>query len=185
MKILNLYSSATGNTEKIALSINKAFTDNFFDVTTINVMKDDLVDILEFDVIFVGSGVYAALPHKAMNDYLKKLTAIGMKEVDGVMPIMPASPRLKNKYAVVYCTYGGAHTGINEAIPAVKYIGQLFDHYGFPICDEWYIVGEFVPEKMAHFNTNGRLGNIQGRPNKNDLDEVYQKTVGFINTYLN
>ena len=65
--------------------------------------------------------------------------------------LKPASPRLPDKKAVVYCTYGGAHTGVNEAIPAVKYMAQLFDHLGFMILDEWYFVGEYVPEKFKDF----------------------------------
>ena len=30
---------------------------------------------------------------------------------------------LRKGKTVIYCTYGGTHTGINEAIPAVKYMG--------------------------------------------------------------
>ncbi len=34
-------------------------------------------------------------------------------------------------------------TGLNEAIPAGKYAGQFFDHLGFEVLDEWYILSEF------------------------------------------
>ncbi len=33
--------------------------------------------------------------------------------------------------------------GLNEAIPAGKYAGQFFDHLGFEVLDEWYILSEF------------------------------------------
>ena len=56
--------------------------------------------------------------------------------------IRPCSPRLPGKRAVIYCTYGGVHTGFNEAIPAVKFCGQLFDHLGITILDEWYFIGD-------------------------------------------
>ena len=62
--------------------------------------------------------------------------------------LKPASPRLPGKKTVVYCTYGGAHTGVKEAIPAVKYMAQLFDHLGFMILDEWCFVGEYVPKNL-------------------------------------
>ena len=81
-----------------------------------------------------------------------------------------ASPRRAHKKVVVYCTYGGAHTGVNEAIPAVKFMGQLFDHLGFEIVAEWYYIGRYPAQgRMKDFSTSGRLGDITGRPNDADL----------------
>jgi len=74
------------------------------------------------------------------------------------------------KYALVFCTYSGPHTGINEAIPAVKYVGQFFEHLGFTVLDEICVVGEFHGSLEA--STEGRMGDIRGRPNRADLDRV-------------
>ncbi|MBW1646195.1 MAG: hypothetical protein JRJ56_07725 [Deltaproteobacteria bacterium] len=93
--------------------------------------------------------------------------------------IKPAAPRI-DKGAIVYCTYGGVHTGINEAVPAVKYMGQLFDHLGFEILAEWYFVGEYHPEKYRQMSFGGRLGDIAGRPHEADLLEVEQKVRGIM-----
>ena len=71
---------------------------------------------------------------------------------------------------LIFCTYSGPHTGINEAIPAGKYAGQFFEHLGFTVLDEWYIVGEFHGNERA--STMGRLGDIRGRPNQQDLAQV-------------
>ncbi len=59
-------------------------------------------------------------------------------------------------------------------------MGQLFDHLGFEILDEWYFVGEFLPEKMRKMSLSGRLGNITGRPDEKDLQEVEQKVRGIM-----
>ncbi|MCG8619453.1 MAG: hypothetical protein MI802_24795 [Desulfobacterales bacterium] len=179
MKVLNLFSSKGGNTQKVAETIDAASNALKHDVTTLSISSSsETVDILAYDFIFIGSGVYACMPPKAMNTFLGDMGKKGMENGS----IQPASPRIPGKYAVIYATYGGFHTGINEAIPCVKHIGQVFDHYGFQILDEWYIVGAFLPKKMESFNMTGRLGDITGRPNDADLKEVFQKTVGILNT---
>ena len=79
----------------------------------------------------------------------------------------------------MYSSFGGGHTGVNEAVPAVKYMGQLFDHLGYEILSEWYFVGEFHG-RLQHLSTTGRLGNIQGRPNEADLRDVYERVMGIL-----
>ena len=49
-------------------------------------------------------------------------------------------------------------------------MGQFFEHIGFEIAAEWYIVGEFHGSEEN--STIGRLGNIKGRPNQQDLATV-------------
>lgn len=94
--------------------------------------------------------------------------------------IRPCAPRLNGKKAVIYCTYAGVHTGINEAVPAVKFTGQLFDHVGFSIVDEWYVVGDFQQEGFAAMNTGGRYGTITGRPDERDLDDIAHRVRGIL-----
>jgi hypothetical protein len=60
-------------------------------------------------------------------------------------------------------------------IPAVKYMGQLFDHMGSVIIGEWYMVGEYKTEKLRSNSVGGRLGDIRGRPNQADLEEIAEK----------
>lgn len=182
MKILNLYSSLNGNTKKVAQEIEKGCMERSSFVDTINIDKvEDLVDILDYDLIFIGSGVYTWLPSKKMLRWVERQLEYARKS--GL--ILPNSPKLRGKFACVYSTYAGPHTGKGEAVPAVKYMGQLFDHMGITIADEWYIPGEFIPPNMRSFNTNGRLGNIEGRPNKDDLKAIYEKTSGLIKSLEN
>ena len=58
-------------------------------------------------------------------------------------------------------------------------MGQLFDHLGYEILGEWFIVGEFRG-KLAYLSESGRLGNIQGRPNEADLQDVAEKVRGVL-----
>ena len=52
------------------------------------------------------------------------------------------------------------------------YAGQFFEHLGFTVAGEWYIVGEFHGSLAA--STQGKLGDIRGRPNEDDLRTVRQ-----------
>jgi flavorubredoxin len=177
MKVLNLYFSATGNTEKVAMRIGEAVQEIGREVDTLKVTGKDIeIDILNYDFVFAGSGVYAQLPGKPLIELFKKL----MQKYRKAGEVKPTSPRRPSAYAIVYCTYGGAHTGINEAIPAVKYMGQLFDHLGYTIMAEWYIVGEYKTERLRGHSVAGRLGDIRGRPNEEDLRDVAARVKGIL-----
>ncbi len=177
MKILNLYFSSTGNTEKVAQRVTATVQQLGHEINTIKIAGDQDVDLLSYDFIFVGSGVYQWLPGKPMQEFiagrLAHYTASG--------EIKYASPRRAQKKVIVYCTYGGAHTGANEAIPAVKFLGQLFDHLGFEIVGEWYLIGQYPDTgRFKGFSSLGRLGNITGRPNEADLAELAQRVTGIL-----
>jgi flavodoxin len=181
MKVLNLYHSQTQNTLKVAETIEKAARDAGCDVKTMQAKPGaDSVQLLEYDLIFIGSGVYAWLPGKAMIEWLGERAKENMQEFGGTGLFKPGSPRLSGKYYAVYCTFGGSHTGINEAIPAVKYMGQLFDHLGLTNAAEWYIPGAYHVPKLKHHNIEGRLGDISNRPNENDLASITEKVKGLI-----
>jgi hypothetical protein len=55
-------------------------------------------------------------------------------------------------------------------VPVGEYLGQLFEHLGFRVAGKWYTVGEF--HKRLDMSTQGRLGDIRGRPNDADLQQV-------------
>ena len=82
----------------------------------------------------------------------------------------------------MFCTYSGPHTGINEAIPVGKYMGQFFEHLGFEVAREWYIVGEF--HGREDHSTMGKLGDIRGRPNEQDLAGVESDVSELVSSIL-
>jgi hypothetical protein len=79
------------------------------------------------------------------------------------------------KNALIFCTYSGPHTGINEAIPAGLYAGQFFEHIGFTVLDEWYVLSEFHGHENA--STKGRMGDIRGKPTEEDLMKIKEDTI--------
>jgi hypothetical protein len=171
MRILNLYHSQTGNTEKIARRIAETATSLGHTVDTLQAEKELESDLLEYDFFFVGSGVYQWLPGKPLLDFLRN----ARQRYSQAGLIRPCSPRLSGKHAVIYCTYGGVHTGMNEAVPAVKFCGQLFDHLGITVLDEWYYIGDFKDAAFKKHNTVGRFGDITGRPDERDLREIFER----------
>ncbi len=180
MNVLNLYFSSTGNTEKVAIKIQDTIMELGHKVETVKVTSGDMdVDVLKFDFAFVGSGVYGQLPGDPMIELHRKL----LRKYNKAGEVKPASPRRSMANVVVYCTYGGVHTGINEAIPAVKFMGQLYDHLGYNIVGEWYIVGEYKTDRSRNHSIGGRLGDIRGRPNTKDLKEVAEKVKGILKAY--
>lgn len=59
-------------------------------------------------------------------------------------------------------------------------MGQLFDHLGYTILDEWYVIGEYKTERLQDMSVSGRLGDIRGRPNERDLRDVDERVKGVL-----
>jgi hypothetical protein len=180
MEVLNLYCSVTGNTEKVAQRIHESAEGLGHRVNTVRVRSDDTdVDILEYDFVFVGSGVYAQFPGKPLMGLYRRLFQMYRERNE----IKAAAPRRPSRGAVVYCTYGGGHTGVNEAVPTVTYMGQLLDHLGYSIVAEWYVIGEYKTERLRTLSVDGRLGDIRGRPNESDLNDVAERVKGVLRSW--
>ena len=175
MKVLNLYYSQGGNTARVAERISQAAAEAGHEVDTVVVDAEIDVDVLAYDVVFAGSGVYQWLPGKPLMAGFGAL----LKRYSEAGEVKPCSPRRSGKKAVVYCTYGGPHTGVNEAVPAAKWMGQLFDHLGIEVVAEWYVVGAFHGESHP-MGTGGRLGDVRGRPSEDDLRAVAEQVRGIL-----
>ena len=166
MNALIIYWSATGNTKKVAETIHNTLKNRGVD-STLKVVKDaGDEELFDYDLVFIGSPSYMWHPPELVDKYVKD--KMDFYRERGA--IKPCAPKVPGKKAVVFVTYSGPHTGINEAIPAGKYLGQFFEHLGFDMAGEWYIVGEF--HNSEENSTKGVLGDIRGRPNHQDLDKV-------------
>jgi flavorubredoxin len=168
MKAAVVYWSKTGNTEKVAEVVRESLESRELEVDYLRAENAMDLDYYEYDLICLGFPSYSWHPPKPVDEFLtehhRRYRKLGRIKV--------GSPRLAGKFAVVFCTYAGPHTGIDEATPAGKYAGQFFDHLGFTVLDELYVVGQAQSEEA---NTKGRLGDIRGRPNRDDLEEVRQR----------
>jgi flavodoxin len=69
MNILNLYFSGTGNTKKVADMIEETARNMGSAVNTVRISTtmEMEFDLLEYDMVFAGSGVYEWLPGKPSN----------------------------------------------------------------------------------------------------------------------
>lgn len=168
MKAAVIYWSHTGNTEQVALAIHAGLEAAGVQVLLKKVEEAADVDFYDYDLICLGFPSYQWSPPKPVDEFLKSKYARYKKQ--GRVKV--GAPRVPGKHVLIFCTYSGPHTGINEAIPAGKYAAQFFEHLGFAVLDEWYVVGEFHGSEEA--STLGRLGDIRGRPNAEDLKKVKQ-----------
>ena len=161
-----IYWSKSGNTEKVALALKEGLETAGTKVVLNRVEDAKDIDFFSYDLICVGFPSYQWRPPEPVDAFLKaKFSEYRQKGF-----VKTNAPRVSGKNALIFCTYSGPHTGINEAVPAGKYAGQFFDHLGFTVLDEWYVIGEF--HGSEEHSTKGRLGNIKGRPNEEDLKKV-------------
>jgi hypothetical protein len=98
-----------------------------------------------------------------MANYLKKKFAVYRQQGK----IKPSAPKVPGKNALVFVTYSGPHTGIDEATPVGKNVRQYFEHLGFNVLDEWYVLSEF--HGSLEYSMQGRLGDIRGKPTAEQL----------------
>lgn len=84
--------------------------------------------------------------------------------------IKTGAPKVPGKNALIFCTYSGPHTGLREATPVGKYIGQFFEHIGFTVVDEWCVLSEYHGNEER--STKGRMDDIRGKPTKEELQRI-------------
>jgi flavodoxin len=177
VKALVVYWSATGNTAKVAQTIQETLEQAQVDSKILKLAEAGNEDFREYDLIFFGAPPYQFTVPDPVLKFIKEKMKFYRDRGD----VKPTAPKIPGKRAVVFCTFSGPHTGIREAIPAIKTMGQLFEHIGFNIAGEWYIVGEFHNEEIL--STKGLLGDIRGRPNKKDLVLVKRRVKRIINSH--
>ncbi len=161
-----LYWSQTGNTEKVAHALEDGLRRAGATVSLERIERTTDVDLTAYDLICVGFPSYRWSPPKPVDDFLNRIFDKYRRQ--GWVKL-GAPPRSEVR-ALIFCTYSGPHTGIREAVPAGEYAGQFFEHLGIPVVDAWYVIGEFQGREDA--STQGRLGDIRGRPNEDDLNRV-------------
>lgn len=174
MRAVVIYWSKTGNTAKAATAIKEGLEAGGAGVDLALVENAERLDYFDYDLVCIGFPSYQWSPPQAVVRLLKtkhrQYAEQGRVEVN--------APQVPGKYALVFCTYSGPHTGIDEAIPAAKYAAQFFAHLGLTVLGEWYIVGEFHGDEKA--STRGCLGDIRGRPNEQDLKHVWEKAASLV-----
>lgn len=166
-----IYWSKTGNTQKVAETIEQALFAANVEVRTVTPEDAGDIDWYDYDLVCLGFPSYSWRPPAPVDDYLKQAFARYRKQ----NRVLLGAPAIPGKHALVFCTYSGPHTGLDEATPAADYAAQFFAHVGLQVLAKWYVVGEF--HGSLENSTLGRLGDIRGRPNQQDLELVRQNTL--------
>jgi len=166
-KAIVIYWSKTGNTELVAEAIYEALKEQNIDVDFKEVQEAEDIDYFDYGLVCIGCPSYQWSPPEEMDVFLKK------KQEQFGDQIELKAPKRPDKNVVVFCTYSGPHTGKNEAIPVVKYVGQFFEHLGFNILNEIYVLSEHHGSKKV--STEGRMGDIRGLPREEDLQKIKQR----------
>ena len=168
MRSIIIYWSKTGNTEKAALAIEKGLQEAGADVVCKKLKKArdaEDINLFAYDLVCIGFPSYGWRPPSPIEKFLNRK----FREYMDLGHVKVGAPKVPRKNALIFCTYSGPHTGKREATPAVLYAGQLFEHFGLDVVGEWYVVGEF--HGWEEGSIKGRLGDIRGRPNLEDLEK--------------
>jgi flavodoxin len=163
---LMIYWSKTGNTEKVATAIKQGLEETGVQVTMKKPEEAENIDYFDFDLVCVGAPSYSWHPPEPMTNFLKKKFATYRQQGK----VKPSAPKVSGKNALIFVTYSGPHTGIEEATPAGKDMRQFFEHIGFNVIDEWYVLSEF--HGSLENSTKGRMGDIRGKPTKEELQKI-------------
>jgi flavodoxin len=79
LKILITYYSNTGNTQKVAESINDGLSGENIELISIKDLDPSILN--SYDLVFLGSGVYASRVHKSILDLIKNAPKLPPKIV--------------------------------------------------------------------------------------------------------
>ena len=125
------------------------------DVSLIKTTEAKDLDYFDYDLICIGCPSIQWHPPKQVAEFLlKRLYDYRKQEI-----IKMRSPVVLNKNVLMFCTFSEPHTGLDEATPVGKYVGQFFAHLGFTVLEERYILNEVHGSK--EHNTKGRMGDIK------------------------
>jgi multimeric flavodoxin WrbA len=177
LKAIVIYDSNTGNTEKVANTIQKTLVEEKV-ASTLRKIKDAFEEELyNYDLVILGTPTFQWLPSKRVQRFINRKMVLHEKrgDVKLLAPVMPG------KKAAVFCTYSSPFTGIESALPCIKYMAQFFKHIGFEVAGEWYVVGEFHGNEER--STKGKLGDIRRRPNQADLEEVRGRVIALLRSF--
>ena len=161
LKILITYFSNTGNTEKVANSMKEGLTDHNVDVIPVKGVEPKTLK--SYDIVFLGSGVYASRINKSVLTLIKK-----------AIPDLPAK-------LVYFCT----HMSLKLYQEPFKRINNIAKEHNCEIIGKFDCVGENLgipsdtqlgmlkklPEDQKEKAIND-METTKGRPNEMDLENA-------------
>jgi hypothetical protein len=177
-KALIVYWSQTGNTAKVASTIKEGLEVTGTEVSVKKPDEAEDVNYFDYDLVCIGSPSLQWRPAKSIDEFLRSKLAAHRKNGK----IKPNAPKVAGKNALIFVTYSGPHTGLDEATPVGMYMRQFFEHIGFNVIDEWYILSEF--HGSLENSTQGRMGDIRGKPAREELLKIKEDAMHLAKKYL-
>ena len=160
MKILITYFSNTGNTEKIAHGIKEGMEDN--EIVLMKVKETDPILLNQYDLVVLGSGIYAGKVSKELVNLIKK------------------AENLPKKFAF-FCTHASQDMYQNawklirkkiltENLTIIGEFDCLGQQLGIPIQTRMDMLEKLPPEQKIILKKH--LENLKDRPNATDIENA-------------
>ena len=169
LKILITFFSNTGNTEKVANSMKDGLTD--YDVDMIPVKDVDPKTLNSYDIVFLGSGVYASRIDKSVLTLVKK-----------AVPDLPAK-------LAYFCT----HASLKLYQEPFKRINNIAKEHNCEIVGKFDCIGENlgIPldtqlgmlKKLSEDQREKAkkdMAEIKGRPNEMDIENAKNFAISLV-----
>jgi hypothetical protein len=186
-KSLVMYSSHTGNTEKVARRFKKVFEEkgwecDLFKITTRTTAKD-LPDLNGYDFLCLGSPVEFKLPTEELMALLNPKHGPRRPWAQKTPPPPPqreAGARegagkilfgADSKKGVAFATYSGHHLGPKEPDPALSFLESMVEHRKFQCVGRFACPGKMF-NSVKEIDKVGWYPDIYWRPNKRDLQKA-------------
>lgn len=162
LKILIAFYSGTGNTEKIARAIKEAITEH--DVELLPVTKVDPESLKSYDLIFLGSGIYAFNVSRKVMTLVKKATELPLN------------------FAYFY-----THESLKSWPDAFKSVNKIIEEKNCKVLGEFNCCGENLVEKAQEQREAMKsrlsaeeskkiegdyLNYVKGHPDEKDLENA-------------
>jgi hypothetical protein len=196
-KSLILYSSMTGNTEKVALRFKKVFERKGWQCDAFKIDRHTDADhppfhIEDYDFLCVGSPVMMGIPSEEIRNFLSKSPLsghFGQPTVEELarQKIMrhdpdymgrpkrrPGKERPTGKIVpgpqkgIVFVTYGGIHLGPKEAAAALMLLENELEHLKFECIGSFACPGKHGDKATPEW----WHGDIRHRPSERDLQKA-------------
>jgi len=160
MKILITYFSNTGNTEKVAISLKEGLEGEDVDLVPINNVTPS--SLKNYDLIFLGSGIYASRVNKALSE------------------LISAADELSSKF-VFFCTHASLDSyqdgfkivkrklnkTTSEIIDTFDCMG---DNIGIPEATRKAMLEKLPPDQKKQAEEHQKT--LKGRPIASDLERA-------------
>jgi flavodoxin/NAD-dependent dihydropyrimidine dehydrogenase PreA subunit len=142
MEVTTVFFSLTGNTQKIALAIEKAFRQDGHSVKTTPLKKATTNDVVRSDLLGIGGPCYGNQAPTPIKDFIRRL------------------PQLNGLKTFVFATSGGAPGRVLFSMT------ELLHRKGADV------IGGFLSRGELFYPAPSMVGRFAGRPDEDDLKKA-------------